>query len=178
MPMKMKTKTRTTTRTKPRKTIAGRVARLPARRSEVRPASTQVCLGSLVGWDDGGPLVEFEGNTKGPLRARVSGSCPQARPASLEAQPEVVLLVDPRPGRLPVMLGVLRPLGTGAELLDVEARVDGRRVEIDGRDEIVLRCGEASITLRRNGRVLIRGIQVETRATGVNRIKGGSVAIN
>lgn len=89
-----------------------------------------------------------------------------------------MLLVDPRPGCPPVLLGVLRPLGADAAAADVEARVDGRRVELDGRDEIVLRCGEASITLRRNGRVAIRGVQVETRATGVNRIKGGSVAIN
>ena len=40
------------------------------------------------------------------------------------------------------------------------------------------RCGKASITLRRNGRVLIRGFRVETRAEAVNRIKGGSVQIN
>jgi hypothetical protein len=32
--------------------------------------------------------------------------------------------------------------------------------------------------LRRNGRIAISGVQVETRAKGVNRIKGGSVAIN
>ena len=36
----------------------------------------------------------------------------------------------------------------------------------------------ASITLRRNGRLVVRGAYVETRAEGVNRIKGGSVKIN
>ena len=87
-------------------------------------------------------------------------------------------MLDSRPGRLPILLGFLQPLpGTAAET-ELEARVDGRRVELEGRDEIVLRCGEASITLRRNGRVVIRGLQVETRAAGLNRIKGGSVAIN
>lgn len=60
----------------------------------------------------------------------------------------------------------------------VEALVDGKRVVIDAQDEIVLRCGKASITLRRNGRIVIRGTYVETRAEGVNRIKGGSVQIN
>lgn len=49
---------------------------------------------------------------------------------------------------------------------------------IDAADELVLRCGQASITLRRNGRVLINGTHVETQAEGVNRIKGGSVQIN
>ena len=56
--------------------------------------------------------------------------------------------------------------------------VDGRRVEFEAADEIVLLCGQASITLRRNGRIVIRGTYVETRSKGVNRIKGGSVQIN
>jgi hypothetical protein len=60
----------------------------------------------------------------------------------------------------------------------LEAVVDGKRVVIDAQDEVVIRCGKASITLRRNGRVVIRGTYVETRAEGVNRIKGGSVQIN
>lgn len=60
----------------------------------------------------------------------------------------------------------------------LEAIVDGQRVVIDARDEIVLRCGKASITLRRNGRIVIRGTYVETRSAGTNRIRGGSVQIN
>ena len=60
----------------------------------------------------------------------------------------------------------------------VDLKIDGRRIEIEGQEEVVLRCGQASITLRRNGRVVIRGAYVETRAKGTNRIKGGSVLIN
>jgi hypothetical protein len=60
----------------------------------------------------------------------------------------------------------------------VDATVDGWRVVLDAQEEVVLRCREASITLRRNGRVVIRGTYVETRSRGVNRIKGGSVQIN
>jgi hypothetical protein len=55
---------------------------------------------------------------------------------------------------------------------------DGRRVEIEAADELVLRCGEASITLTRDGRITICGTYVETRARGTNRIRGGSVQIN
>jgi hypothetical protein len=60
----------------------------------------------------------------------------------------------------------------------LDAVVDGRRVIVEGADEIVLRCGEASITLRRNGRIVVRGAYVETHAKGTNRIKGGTVQIN
>lgn len=55
---------------------------------------------------------------------------------------------------------------------------DNKRVEIEGQDEVVLRCGKASITLRRNGRVVIRGAYIESRSEGTNRIKGGHVLIN
>jgi hypothetical protein len=60
----------------------------------------------------------------------------------------------------------------------IEADVDGRRVRVTAQDEIVLQCGSASVTLRRNGRVLIRGTYVETQSEGTNRIKGGQVRIN
>ncbi|RKH36875.1 hypothetical protein D7V93_42615 [Corallococcus llansteffanensis] len=73
-------------------------------------------------------------------------------------------------------LDALLALPTPAEPL--ETTVDGQRVVLEARDEIVLRCGQSSITLRRNGQVVIRGVQVETRATGLNRIKGGNVQIN
>ena len=167
-------------RIRPRKTVASRVAR-PARlrRLASRAASSQIVLGHLVAWDDKGPLVDFDGNPRGPVRARVTttGARVQTRAPNAVGQ-EIVLLVDARPGRPPILLGFLQPLAGTTGQSELEARIDGRRVELEGRDEIVLRCGEASITLRRNGRVVIKGIQVETRAAGVNRIKGGSVSIN
>lgn len=146
-------------------------------RAPTQPSSAggQVCLGLVVSWDERGPLVDFEGNTRGPLLARITGPRPDSSVRGTAGQ-EVVLLIDPRPGRPPVLLGFLRPLTAAPS--ELEARVDGKRVELEGQDEIVLRCGEASITLRRNGRVVIRGAQVETRAKGLNRIKGGTVAIN
>ena len=58
------------------------------------------------------------------------------------------------------------------------ATVDGERVVVEGQEEVSLRCGAASITLRRDGRVVVRGAYVETHASGTNRIKGGSVRIN
>ena len=60
----------------------------------------------------------------------------------------------------------------------LEAKVDGKKIIIEGEDEIVLVCGRASITLRRNGKVVVRGTYVETHSTGCNRVKGSSVKIN
>ncbi|MCQ6256682.1 DUF6484 domain-containing protein [Pseudomonas sp. Q11] len=58
------------------------------------------------------------------------------------------------------------------------ADLDGERLEFTAEREIVLRCGKASITLTREGKVLIRGAYLSSRSSGVNRIKGGSVQIN
>lgn len=57
-------------------------------------------------------------------------------------------------------------------------RVDGKKVIIEGEEEVVLSCGESSITLNRNGKIVIRGKYLLSRASGVNRILGGSVEVN
>lgn len=58
------------------------------------------------------------------------------------------------------------------------AYVDGEKVLIEGKKEVVLKCGEASITLTRAGKILIRGKYLLNRSSGVNRIMGGSVQVN
>jgi hypothetical protein len=49
---------------------------------------------------------------------------------------------------------------------------------IEARESITLRVGDGSITIREDGKVLIKGKDLVSHARRVNRIKGGSVAIN
>jgi len=93
----------------------------------------------------------------------------------------VALLFEAADLRKPIIVGVLRdqvsapldpPLG------QVEVEVDGERMVVSAKEQLVLRCGKASITLTRAGKVLIQGDYVSSRSSGVNRIKGGSVQIN
>ena len=56
--------------------------------------------------------------------------------------------------------------------------LDGKRIVLEGKEEVVLKCGEASITLTKAGKILIRGKYLLNRSTGVNRIMGGSVQVN
>ena len=56
--------------------------------------------------------------------------------------------------------------------------VDGKRVALTGQEEVVLKCGAASITLTKAGKIVIRGKSLLNRASGVNRIMGGSVQVN
>lgn len=88
---------------------------------------------------------------------------------------EVALMFEGKEPTRPLVMGKLvSPLAAGAG----EATADGRRVEVSAEDEIVLRCGEASITLTRAGKIILRGAYVLSRSSGVNRIQGGSVEIN
>lgn len=131
-----------------------------------------LCLATVARWDDAGAFVTLPHDDKTAVPARVM-TPPGAAPGRATAGASVVVMLDPTGA--PVILGELRPIGTAPK---PEARVDGRRVELVADEEIVLKCGEASLVLRKNGRVVLRGVQVETRAKGLNRIKGGTVAIN
>jgi hypothetical protein len=124
-------------------------------------------------------FADYAENPHGRLRARTTLG-PQAILEIAEGTAREALLVfEDERSDLPIVIGLLAaaaaPVASEPKLV---ASVDGKRVVIEGHDEIVLRCGEASITLRRNGRVVVRGAYVETRSRGVNRIKGGSVQIN
>jgi hypothetical protein len=92
----------------------------------------------------------------------------------------VVLMFEGGDPSLPIVVGVLQ----GADWPDadrpgqVEVDTDGRRMVVSAKEQLVLRCGKASITLTKAGKVLIEGSYLLSRSTGVNRVKGGSVQLN
>ena len=146
-------------------------------------------IGKIVGTSAQGILVDYPGNPHGPLVARNTVSFNHEElSASVRGCPELLLAFVDEASDQPVIVGVLHekqgaaakpePSGIAAARDVVETRVDGRRVVLEAQEEIELRCGEASITLRRNGRVVIRGAYVESRSRGVNRIRGGVVQVN
>jgi uncharacterized protein DUF6484 len=143
--------------------------------------------GYLVQRDERGPLVDYAGNPHGPLVARTTVPLESLVVDRGGARPEVLLVFENERSDEPIIVGRLEPKLPVPALTPppaaltrktVETKVDGRRVVLEAEDEIELRCGEATITLRRNGRIVIRGTYVETRSRGVNRIKGGAVQIN
>lgn len=53
-----------------------------------------------------------------------------------------------------------------------------KKIVLEAAEEICLKCGDASITLAKDGKISIRGKYILNRSTGLNRIMGGSVDIN
>lgn len=137
-----------------------------------------VVIGILVGFDDShNPLVAFAGNPRETgQRARSSANLSQD-----DVGREVALLFEQGDPARPLIIGRIHhpeEFKTGQLSKETSAEIDGERVVFNAQKEIVLRCGKASITLTRAGKILIRGAYLLSRSSGVNRIKGGSVQIN
>ncbi|MDH6170709.1 hypothetical protein M2282_005884 [Variovorax boronicumulans] len=138
-----------------------------------------VVTGELVAIADEGrtPLVMFPGQPgTAAVRAR---SVADLHGAHIGAA--VVLMFEEADAARPIVMGVIRgsegwPLAEQPAQVEVDA--DGARMVVSAREQMVLRCGKASITLTRAGKVLIQGSYVLSRSTGVNRVKGGAVQIN
>lgn len=131
-----------------------------------------VVIGVLLGFGGAGePLVVFPGNRR--EEAAAARSIAALSPDDVGH--EVALLFEGGDPARPLVIGrLLHPVQTPA----VEVVRDGERLELRAEQEMVLRCGKASITLTRAGKVLIRGEYISSWSSGANRIKGGSVHLN
>ena len=124
----------------------------------------------LVARLPGLPGEIVEARTSVPLRRAEIGS-------------DVVVLCEQGDVRRPIIVGVLQEQRsvTCAESNPpqlVSVQVDDDRLVLSAKREIVLRCGDASITLTRAGKVIIKGGYIISRSTGCNKIKGAAVDIN
>jgi len=117
--------------------------------------------------DDDSLVVELTDGT----RVRCDRLHTAEWPVVLETDdPVLVWLTDPEDGQSGVLLGRIGPgrrTGAGTECLTIEAT-----------KSLTLRVGDGSITIRDDGRILIRGRDLVSHAKRNNRIRGGSVTIN
>ncbi len=156
--------------------LAGDSDRSPASRDN-GSGSQDLVLGTLVGLIDGGPLVAFE--QRPDEKAVHAISTVDLHEAHVGSR-LVLGFVGADPSR-PIVLGVVREARPGPQAGvpgAVEVDSDGERMIVSAREQLVLRCGEASITLTRAGKVLIQGRYISNRSSGLVRIRGGSVQIN
>ncbi|MDA7418771.1 DUF6484 domain-containing protein [Xenophilus arseniciresistens] len=156
------------------------LARLLSRRGSAQVAALPaVVVGELVALADEGrtALVLFDGQA-GSAAVRARSVVDLQGPHI--GQP-VTLMFERGDPALPIVTGVVRgaagwPLAEAPAQVEVD--VGGERMLVSARQQLVLRCGKASITLTRDGKVLIQGAYVSSRSTGVNHVWGGSVQLN
>jgi Domain of unknown function (DUF6484) len=139
-----------------------------------------VVIGELIGMTDEGrtPLVLYPGQS--------SSAAVMARTVidlyGDHIGKKVALMFVGGDGSKPIVMGVLRgnnecwPLTE--QLGQVEVDADGQRMIVSAKEQVFLKCGKASITLTKAGKILIQGTYVLSRSSGVNRVKGGSIQLN
>ena len=131
-------------------------------------------IGLFLGFDEEGHArVDYPGNpTATPMRAQA------ATPITTADRGRDALLVfeggDPAK---PIVVGLMQK-PQPAVPHSFSADVDNESLEFTARQRIVLRCGAASITLTKSGKVIIRGNYVLSRSSGINVVQGGMVRLN
>jgi hypothetical protein len=165
--------------------LLGRLTRRPAAASSTNSTATSapagidyggIVVARLLGLLDGGrvPLVVLpEPADEAGLRARSIVDLHRdhiGRP--------VLVMFEQADRNRPIVMGLLRHDDAVAAPVPLDVRCDGGRVLLEAGTELVLRCGLSSITLRRDGQVEVHGESILTRASGPNRLQGGSVQLN
>ena len=142
------------------------------------PPTPGAVVGRLVALTEDGcaAMVTYAGAGGAVLSARTTVDLRGAHIGQ-----DVLLVFANNDTTRPIVTGVLRGR-VGWPLPDTPAQVevdtDGQRMIVGAKEQLILRCGRASITLTKAGKVLIEGSYLLSRSTGANRIKGGSVQIN
>lgn len=127
-------------------------------------------------WDitsDGRVLCVWRGGPPRPVS--ISGMSHDRVLAGIRARKDVLIsFLDGDP---------LQPVVTGDlhERIEADAATAGARepvVEIVAREELVLRCGESALVLRADGRIELRGSDVEAISSGAVHLRGAYVGLN
>ncbi|MFL5349754.1 MAG: DUF6484 domain-containing protein [Hyalangium sp.] len=146
-----------------------------------RPENGRITVGRIASIDaQGRVLVALHKGVPCPARLSTTVRRAEILEAAVAGTPVLLLLADD--GRTPpILMGMVRDrleapgdMSVGA----LELQVGRERIALTAREELTLRCGEASITLRRDGKVIIKGEEIVSRARRTNKVKGATVRIN
>ncbi len=77
-----------------------------------------------------------------------------------------------------IVLGRIGPSHAELQAASEDEEVMPDELVIQAKSNLTLKCGEGSITIREDGKILIKGKDLVSHAQRMNRIKGGSVSIN
>ncbi len=147
-------------------------------------AGSEAHTGHLTGIDDEGRLLfRPEGSMEDPIPVAIGMPVADGTLVKAARQQSRALAVRTAdsPARW-VLVGLVRErLSTQAVTArpgQLEVAMDGETLRLTAERDIVLKCGEASLTLRKDGKIVMSGTNVLTASRGPNRIKGASIALN
>jgi hypothetical protein len=144
--------------------------------SDDQPLAGRFVEGHVVAVTPGGK-AKFRDEAGVATEVRVPRHVDQlwlAAAAALAPVPAIALHPDDIPS--PVLWCVFS--APEHEPLDEHFRIDARTVELSAKESIQIRTGKSVITVTAAGEVRVRGKNITSRASNLNRIRGGAVKIN
>ena len=132
-----------------------------------------------------GQVVALESNGKATFRDEV-GTCIEVRvPRSIDRRwlaaalalapvPAIVLRLES--AGMPVLAQVFS--APEHEPLDDHFRIDAKTIELAASESVRIRTGRSIVTVSADGEIRVRGKNITSRATNLNRVRGGAVRLN
>ncbi|MCA9199230.1 MAG: hypothetical protein KDA87_16910 [Planctomycetales bacterium] len=142
---------------------------------------SRLVIGTLVGISASGvPLVEFPGNHAGPQEAMTAVQLTCEDEARTHVGREVMLHLEAEGDRI-VLMSFLherivadRQDSTGSQ----SGSQKSKSLHLEADSELQLTCGKSSLVMKKNGKVLLKGIDIVSHAENRQRIVGGEIKIN
>ena len=141
---------------------------------EKATAANAARMGSVIEVAEGGEIgVVLPGQP--PVRLRCHVLQTSDRPQLTLALGARVLVLQPAPGEeFGIVLGLVSPYHAPR----VEVQAVPATLELVAQQQLQLSCGESSIELHADGRVIVKGQDILSRARRTQKIRGGTVHIN
>ena len=151
------------------------------RKSQPRRTASSVLPDVVVGrlallGPDGSPCVDLSGRGGRGIFATTTVAL-----GPRHVGRHVLVCFADRDRTRPVVIGVPQSqeeMKAASEERRLDAIVDGERIVMTGKKEVVLRCGKASIALTADGKVVVRGAKIISTAEGLHRIRCATVEMN
>lgn len=126
-------------------------------------------LGTVTGYARGGACLVELGDGDEAVECDILQTAEKFPLCLVEGDSVLVISIENGPH---LILGRIGPSRAGKNGAVAEDLV------LDATKSLTLQCGEGSITLRGDGKVLIKGANLISKAEKMNRILGASVAVN
>jgi hypothetical protein len=152
------------------------------------PEVRNFCVGYIIQVTaEGRALVIYPGISGEPIEARSAVDGPPTGNGDPHEGIPVLLLFENGDPTLPIIIGIIHdtlyPVIPHEEATFSMQRphdiiLDGKKKVLEAEEEIMLRCGKSSLILRKDGKIIVKGTQIVSRAAGTHKIRGASVRIN
>ncbi len=151
--------------------------------------TTQPQTGTIAP-SDNPAIIRVQCGNNPPQPARLIAGIDRAALSGSEniGREVLVIFINGDPEK-PVIIGMLQNMIDDLVDMEIEPEepqhnqpthtiVDGKHITLEAENQITLKCGKGSITIQKDGKIIVKGSNLLSRSSGLNRIKGGSVGIN